>query len=135
MRKKKISIVQCLLSSVIQSVNWMLFLLYRSFIFIKNTQIFPSSVLNLFNLCLTQIITKKCHHIYSIARSASMRLSVLNRFRQFFIPAELLTKCEGLVRFCLDYAAHVLRISTHTAVLDRVKDFSSHKLPFFIAYL
>ncbi len=46
---------------------------------------------------------------------------ILYRLRQFFSPAQKLSIYRGLVRPRMEYASHVWRGSTHTALLDRVE--------------
>lgn len=60
-------------------------------------------------------------HISSLAKTASMKLGVLRRLRQFFSPLQLLTLCKGLIRPCMEYSSHVWGGSSHTALLDRVE--------------
>ena len=60
-------------------------------------------------------------HISSLAKTASKKLGVLSRLRQFFSPPQLLTLYRGLIRPCMEYASHVWGGSTHTALLDRVE--------------
>ena len=89
-------------------------------LFFDNTQLSPSSTLNILGLSLTQNLNWKLH-ISSLTKSASSRLGVLYRLRQFFSPAQLLSIYRGLVRPRMEYASHVWGGSTHTALLDRVE--------------
>ena len=89
-------------------------------LFFDNTQLSPSSTLNILGLSLTPSLNWK-FHISSLTKSASTRLGVLYRLRQFFSPTQLLTIYKGLVRPRMEYACHVWGGSTHTALLDRVE--------------
>ncbi|XP_050710739.1 uncharacterized protein LOC126995293 [Eriocheir sinensis] len=89
-------------------------------LFFDNTQLSPSSTLNILGLSLTQNLNWKLH-ISSLTKSASSRLGVLYCLRQFFFPAQLLSIYRGLVRPRMEYASHVWGGSTHTALLDRVE--------------
>ena len=63
-------------------------------LFFDNTQLSPSSTLNILGLSLTQNLNWKLH-ILSLTKSASSRLGVLYRLRQFFSPAQLLIHIQG----------------------------------------
>ncbi|XP_050717656.1 uncharacterized protein LOC126999291 [Eriocheir sinensis] len=89
-------------------------------LFFDNTQLSPSSTLNILSLSLTQNLNWKLH-ILSLTKSASSRLGVLYCLRQFFSPAQLLSIYKGIVRPRMEYASHVWGGSTHTALLDRVE--------------
>ena len=85
-----------------------------------NTEISPSSSLNILGLTFCQNLSWK-DHIMSLAKSASKRLGVLSRLRSFFSPTQLLTLYRGLVRPCMEYSSHVWGGSPHTALLNRVE--------------
>ena len=89
-------------------------------LFFDDTQLFPSSTLNILGLSFTHNLNWKLH-ISSLAKTASKKLGVLSRLRQFFSPPQLLTLYRGLIRPCMEYASHVWVDSTHTALLDRVE--------------
>ena len=89
-------------------------------LFFNDTQLSPSSTLNILGVSFTQSLNWK-FHISSLAKTASMKLGVLNRLRQFFSPQQLLSVYKGLVRPCMEYASHVWGGSTHTALLNRVE--------------
>ena len=61
------------------------------------------------------------NHIEGIAKSASRKLGVLFRCRNFFSPAELLQLYVGLIRPCMEYCSHVWGGSPYTRLLDRVE--------------
>ena len=56
-----------------------------------------------------------------LAKTASMKLGVLSRLRQYYSPPHLLTLYRGLILPCMEYASHVWGGSTHTALLNRVE--------------
>ena len=89
-------------------------------LFFNDTQLSPSSTLNILGLSFTKNLNWK-FHITSLAKTASMKLGVLCRLRQFFSPYQLLTLYRGLIRPCMEYASHVWGGSTHTALLNRVE--------------
>merc|ERR1711980_11675 len=89
-------------------------------IFFNNTQLSPSSTLDILGLSFTKTLNWK-FHISSLAKSASSKLGVLHRLNQFFSPSQMLVMYRGLVRPCMEYASHVWGGSTHTALLDRVE--------------
>ena len=89
-------------------------------IYFDNTQLSPSSSLNILGLSFTKTLNWK-PHISSLTKAASQKLGVLFRLRQFFSPHQLLALYRGLVRPCLEYACHVWGGSTHTQLLRRVE--------------
>ena len=89
-------------------------------LFFNDTQLSPSSTLNILGLSFTKNLNWKTH-ISSLAKTASMKLGVLCRLHQFFSPYQLLTLYRGLIRPCMEYASHVWGGSTHTALLNRVE--------------
>ena len=89
-------------------------------LFFNNTQLTPSSTLDILGLSFTKSLNWKSH-ISSLAKTASMKLGVLWRLRPFFSPSQLLTLYRGLIRPCMEYASHIWGGSTHTALLNRVE--------------
>ncbi len=89
-------------------------------LFFDNIQLSPSSTINILGLSLSKDLNWKLH-ISSLAKSASLKLGVLYRLKHYFSPTQLLTVYKGLVRPCKEYACHVWRVSTHTALLDRLE--------------
>ena len=60
----------------------------------------PSPTLNILGLSFTYNLNWKLH-ISSVAKTASMKLGVLSRLRQFYSPPQLLTLLyRGLIRPC-----------------------------------
>ena len=59
-------------------------------IFFENTQLKPSSVLNILGVSFSRDLSWK-HHITSLSKQSSKRLGVLRRLRSFFTPPQLET--------------------------------------------
>ncbi len=89
-------------------------------LFFDSTQLSPSATLNILGLSFTQNLNWKIH-ISSLTKSASLKLDVLYRLRQFLSLAQLISIYRGLVRPHMEYASHVCGGSTHTALLDRLE--------------
>ena len=89
-------------------------------VFFENTQLKPSSDLNILGVSFSRDLNWK-GHITSITKHASKRLGVLWRLRNFFSPPQLLALYKGIVRPCMEYASHIWGGSTHTALLERVE--------------
>ncbi len=84
-------------------------------LFFDNTQLSPSSTLNILGLSFTQNFNWKFTSV--LTKSASSKLGVLYRLCQFLSPAQLMSIYRGLVRPRMAYASHVWGGSTHTALL------------------
>ncbi len=83
-------------------------------LFFDNTQLSPSAALNILGLPFTQNLNwKLC--ISSLTKSASSKLGVLYRLRQFLYPAQLISICRGLVRPRMEYASHVWGFHAHSS--------------------
>src|ERR1700755_1810612 len=89
-------------------------------IFFENTQLKPSSVLNILGVSFSSDLSWK-DHIISLSKLASKRLGVLRRLQYFFTPSQLLALYRGVVRSCMEYASHIWGVSTHTALLEKVE--------------
>ena len=89
-------------------------------LFFNDTQLSPSSTMNILGLSFTKNLNWKSH-ISSLAKTASRKLGVLWRLRPFFSPSQLLALYRGLIRPCMEYVSHVWGGSTHTALLNRVE--------------
>src|ERR1700755_1995838 len=89
-------------------------------IFFENTQLKPSSVLNILGVSFSRDLSWK-DHITSLSKQASKRLCVLRRLRGFFTPPQLLALYRGAVRPCMEYVSHIWGGSTHTAILEKVE--------------
>ena len=60
-------------------------------------------------------------HIVQIAKSASKKLGVLFRCKQYFNAAQLFKLYTGFIRPCLEYCSHIWGSSPYTSLLDRIK--------------
>ena len=60
-------------------------------------------------------------HIVQIANSASKKLGVLFRCKQYFNSAQLFKLHPGFIRPCLEYCCHIWGSSSYTSFLNRVK--------------
>ncbi len=90
-------------------------------LFFDNTQLSPSSTQNILGISYAQNLNCKLH-ISCLTKSASSKLGVLYRLRQFLFPAQLMFIYRDLVHPSKEYASHVLGAgSMHTALLDRVE--------------
>src|ERR1700755_3527491 len=89
-------------------------------IFFENTQLKPSSVLNILDVSFSRDLSWK-DHITSLSKQAFKRLGVLRRLQHFFTPPQLLALYRGAIRPCMEYASHVWGGSTHTALLEKVE--------------
>ncbi len=88
-------------------------------LFFDNTQLSSSSTLNILGLSYIQNLNWKLY--ISLTKSASSKLGVLYRLRQFLFPAQLMSIYRSFVCPRMEYAPHVWGGSTHTALLDRVE--------------
>src|ERR1044072_3389963 len=75
-------------------------------IFFENTQLKPSSVLNILGVSFSRDLSRK-DHITSLSKQVSKRLSVLRRLRSFFTPPQLLSLYWDDVRPCMEYSSHI----------------------------
>ena len=60
-------------------------------------------------------------HIVQIAKSASKKLGVLFRCKQYFNSAQLFKLYTGFIRPCLEYCSHIWGSSPYTSLLDRIE--------------
>ncbi len=97
-------------------------------LFFENTQLSPSSTINILGLSLSKDLNWELH-ISSLAKSASSKLGVLYRFKHYFSPSQLLTVYKGLVRPFMEYACHVWGgfHSYSSPGQSRIKGLSSHQ--------
>ena len=86
----------------------------------NDTQLTPSSSLQILGVSFSRDLSWK-EHIISLAKSASKKLGVLYRLRNYFSPSQLLSLYRGLVRPCMEYSSHVWGASPHTSILDKVE--------------
>src|SRR5678816_1204109 len=59
--------------------------------------------------------------VITVARTASKKLGVLFRLRDFFSSSQLLQLYKGLIRPCMEYCSHICGGSGFTQILDRVE--------------
>ena len=60
-------------------------------------------------------------HIVQIAKSASKKLGVLFRCKQYFNSAQLFKLYTGFIRPCLEYCSHIWGSSPYTSLLDKIE--------------
>ena len=60
-------------------------------------------------------------HIVQIAKSASKKLGVLFRCKQYFNSAQLFKLYTGFIRPCLEYCSHIWGSSPYTSLLNRIE--------------
>jgi hypothetical protein len=60
-------------------------------------------------------------HITSLAKSASQKLGVLFRFKNYFTNKQLFTLYVGTIRPCMEYCSHIWGKSPGVELLDRVQ--------------
>ena len=60
-------------------------------------------------------------YIVQIAKSASKKLGVLFRCKQYFNAAQLFKLYTGFIRPCLEYCSHIWGSSPYTSLLDRIE--------------
>src|ERR1044072_3783018 len=89
-------------------------------IFFENTQLKPSSLLNILGVSFSRDLSWK-HHITSLLKQASKRLGVLRGLQYFFTPPQLLALHWGAVHPCMEYALHIWGGSTRTALLKMIE--------------
>ena len=79
--------------------------------------------LNSFNILGLQISSSLSwrDHIVQIAKSASKKLGVLFRCKQYFNSAQLFKLYTGFIRPCLEYCSHIWGSSPYTSLLDRIE--------------
>src|ERR1700755_2359161 len=74
--------------------------------FFENTQLKPSSVLNILGVSFSRDLSWK-YLITSLSKQASKRLGVLRRLRKFFTPLQFLALYRVVVHPCMEYALHI----------------------------
>ena len=86
----------------------------------QNTIIQPSNSINALGLTISSNLSWK-PHIQTLARSASQKLGMLYRCRNYFSPEQLLRLYKGFIRPRLEYCSHIWGGSSSTYLLDRVE--------------
>merc|ERR1712120_64657 len=86
----------------------------------NNINLTPNDNLYMLGLLFSSDLTWKSH-ITQLAKSASQKLGVLFRFRNYFNSRQLLTLYVGTIRPCMEYCSHVWGHSPGVELLDRVE--------------
>ena len=89
-------------------------------IFFNDTPLAFSSTLNKVGFSFIKNLNW-LFHISTPDKSASKKLSVLWRMRQFFSPSQRLALYRDLICPCMEYDSHIWGGSTHTALLNKVE--------------
>ena len=86
----------------------------------NNSKIPPLNSVNILGLQISSSLSWR-DHIVQIAKSASKKLGVLFRCKQYFNSAQLFKLYTGFIRPCLEYCSHIWGSSPYTSLLDRVE--------------
>jgi len=89
-------------------------------IIFENNVINPLCSINILGVEIASNLSWR-NHIVQIVKSASKKLGVLFRCKNFFTSAQLLKLYIGLVRPRLEYCSHIWGGSPYTFLLDRVE--------------
>ena len=89
-------------------------------IIFENSKIPPLSSINILGLQISSSLSWR-DHIVQIAKSASKKLGVLFRCKQYFNSAQLFKLYTGFIHPYLEYCSHIWGSSPYTSLLDRVE--------------
>ena len=89
-------------------------------IIFEDSEIPPLNSVNILGLQISSSLSWR-DHIVQIAKSASKKLGVLFRCKQYFNSAQLFKLYTGFIRPCLEYCSHIWGSSPYTSLLDRVE--------------
>ena len=89
-------------------------------IIFEDSEIPPLNSINILGLQISSSLSWR-DHIFQIAKSASKKLGVLFRCKQYFNSAQLFELYTGFIRPCLEYCSHIWGSSPYTSLLDRVE--------------
>ena len=89
-------------------------------IIFEDSEIPPLNFVNNLGLQISSSLSWR-DHIVQIAKSASKKLGVLFRCKQYFNSAQLFKLYTGFIRPCLEYCSHIWGSSPYTSLLDRVE--------------
>ena len=89
-------------------------------IIFEDSKIPPLNSVNILGLQISSSLSWR-DHIVQIAKSASKKLGVLFRCKQYFNSAQLFKLYTGFIRPCLEYCSHIWGSSPYTSLLDRVE--------------
>ena len=86
----------------------------------ENNEIPPLNSVNILGLQISSSLSWR-DHIIQIAKSASTKLGVLFRCKQYFNSAQLFILFNGFIHPCLEYCSHIWGSSPYTSLPDRVE--------------
>ena len=89
-------------------------------IIFEDSKIPPLNSVNILGLQISSSLSWR-DHIVQIAKSASKKLGVLFRCKQYFNSAQLFKLYTGFIRPCLEYCSDIWGSSPYTSLLDRVE--------------
>ena len=93
---------------------------YNYPIIFEDSKILALNSINILGLQISSSLSWR-DHIVQIAKSASNKLGVLFRCKQYFNSAQLFKLYIGLIRLCLEYFSHIWGSYPSTSLLDRVE--------------
>ena len=88
-------------------------------IIFEDSEIPPLNSVNILGLQISSSLSWR-DHIVQIAKSASKKLGVLFRCKQYFNSAQLFRLYTGFIRPCMEYCSNIWGSSPYTSLLDRV---------------
>ena len=89
-------------------------------IIFEDSEIPPLNSINILGLQISSSLSWE-DHVVQIAKSASKKLGVPFRCKQYFNSAQLFKLYTGFIRPCLKYCSHIWGSSPYTSLLDRVE--------------
>ena len=89
-------------------------------IIFEDSEILPLNSINILGLQISSSLSWR-DHIVQIAKSASKKLGVLFRCKQYFHSAQLFKLYTGFICPCLEYCSHIWGSSPYTSLLDRIE--------------
>ena len=90
-----------------------------------DSEILPLNSVNILGLQISSSLSWR-DHVVQIAKSASKKLGVLFRCKQYFNSVQLFKQYTGFIRPCLEYCFHIWSSSPYTSLLDRVESNAYH---------
>ena len=89
-------------------------------VILEDSEIPPLNSTNILGLQISSSLPWR-DHIVQIAKSASRKLRVLFRCKQYFNSAQLFKFYSGFIHPCLEYCSHIWGSSPYTFLHDRVE--------------
>ena len=89
-------------------------------IIFEDSEISSLNSVNILGLQISSSLSWR-DHIVQIAKSASKKLGVLFRCKQYFNAAQLFKLYTGFIRPCLEYYSHIWGSSPYTSLLYRIE--------------